>query len=197
LGITGNLTTQELNETALKDSEYLYIEGYLVSSPTAKQTAILAKNIAEKAGVKTSFSLSDPNMVEFFRDGIFEIIGDGVDLLFANEIEALKMANTDDLNTAIGYFKNIAQTFAITRGKKGSLIFDGENLIEIPAFPVTAVDTVGAGDMYAGCLLYGVTNGLDWTSAGKLASLASAELVTNFGARLDIDKLQKLLHQIR
>jgi sugar/nucleoside kinase (ribokinase family) len=197
LGITGNLTTQELNETALKDSEYLYIEGYLVSSPTAKQTAILAKNIAEKAGVKTSFSLSDPNMVEFFRDGIFEIIGDGVDLLFANEIEALKMANTDDLNTAIGYFKNIAQTFAITRGKKGSLIFDGENLIEIPAFPVTAVDTVGAGDMYAGCLLYGVTNGLDWTSAGKLASLASAELVTNFGARLDTDKLQQLLHQIR
>lgn len=197
LGITGNLTTQELDETALKDSEYLYIEGYLVSSPTAKQTAIFAKNIAENTGVKTSFSLSDPNMVEFFRDGIVEIIGKGVDLLFANETEALKMANTDDLNSAMEYFKNLAHTFAITRGKKGSLIFDGENLIEIPAFPVTAIDTVGAGDMYAGCLLYGITNGLDWTSAGKLASLASAELVTNFGARLDTDKLQQLLHQIR
>jgi sugar/nucleoside kinase (ribokinase family) len=197
LGITGNLTTQELDETALKDSQYLYIEGYLVSSPTAKQTAIFAKNIAENTGVKTSFSLSDPNMVEFFRDGIVEIIGKGVDLLFANETEALKMANTDDLNSAMEYFKNLAHTFAITRGKKGSLIFDGENLIEIPAFPVTAIDTVGAGDMYAGCLLYGITNGLDWISAGKLASLASAELVTNFGARLETDKLQQLLHQIR
>ncbi len=197
LGITGNLTTKELNETALKDSDYLYIEGYLVSSPTAKQTAILAKNIAAKAGVKTSLSLSDPNMVEFFRDGIFEIIGDGVDLLFANETEALKIANTGDLDTAIDYFKNIAHTFVVTRGKKGSLIFDGENLLEIPAFPVTAVDTVGAGDMYAGCLLYGITNGLNWTSAGKLASLASAELVTNFGARLDTGTLQELLNQIR
>jgi sugar/nucleoside kinase (ribokinase family) len=196
LGITGDLTTQELDETSLTDSEYLYIEGYLVSSPKAKQTAIFAKNIAEKAGVKTSFSLSDPNMVEFFRDGVLEIIGDGVDLLFANETEALKMANTDDLNIAIDYFKNIAQTFAITRGKEGSLIFNGENLMEIPAFPVTAVDTVGAGDMYAGCLLYGITNGLSWESAGKLASQASAELVTNFGARLETDKLQQLLHQI-
>lgn len=197
LGITGDLTTQELDETALKDSEYLYIEGYLVTSPTAKQTAIFAKNIAEKAGVKTSFSLSDPNMVEFFREGVLEIIGDGVDLLFANETEALKMANTGDLDTAIDYFKNIAQTFAITCGKEGSLIFDGEKLIEIPAFPVTAVDTVGAGDMYAGCLLYGITNGLSWESAGKLASQASAELVTNFGARLETDKLQQLLHQHR
>ncbi|MBL1209374.1 adenosine kinase [Geminocystis sp. GBBB08] len=197
IGVTGDLTLQELDETALKDSEYLYIEGYLVSSPTAKKTAILAKNIAEKNRVKTSFSLSDPNMVEFFRDGILEIIGNGVDLLFANETEALKMANTEDFDQAIAYFKNIAQTFAITRGKKGSVIFEGENLLEIPAFPVTAVDTVGAGDMYAGCLLYGITNGLDWNSAGKLASLASAELVTNFGARLDTNKLKELLNQIR
>lgn len=197
LGITGNLTMEELDETALKDSEYLYIEGYLVSSPIAKKTAIFAKNIAEKANVKTSFSLSDPNMVDFFKDGILEIIGNGVDLLFANEIEALKMANTDDLAVAINYFKNLANTFAITCGKKGSIIFDGENLLEIPAFPVVAVDTVGAGDMYAGCLLYGITNGLDWSDAGKLASLASAELVTNFGARLDTNKLQQLLHQIR
>lgn len=197
LGITGDLTIQELDETALKDSEYLYIEGYLVSSPTAKETAIVAKNIAEKANIKTSFSLSDPNMVDFFKDGILEIIGNGIDLLFANETEALKMSNTDDLATAVNYFKTLANTFAITRGIKGSIIFDGENLLEIPAFPVTAIDTVGAGDMYAGCLLYGITNGLCWNDAGKLASLASAELVTSFGARLETNKIQQLLHQIR
>lgn len=192
LGITGDLTPQELNESALKDSEYLYIEGYLVSSPVAKQTAILAKNIAEKAGVKVSFSLSDPNMVDFFRDGIDEIIGNGVDLLFSNESEALKMANTTDISQAISYLKTLAKTFTITRGKQGSLIFDGEKIIEIEAYPVTAVDTVGAGDMYAGCILYGITNGLGWEKAGKLASLASAKLVTNFGARLDTATLLSL-----
>ncbi|WP_373480837.1 adenosine kinase [Geminocystis sp.] len=196
LGITGDLTPQELNKTALQNSEYLYIEGYLVSSPTAKNTAILAKNIAQKAGVKTAFSLSDPNMVEFFRDGILEIIGDGVDLLFANETEASTMAKTDNLESIITHFKTLARTFAITRGKEGSLIFDGENLHEIPAFPVTAVDTVGAGDMYAGCILYGITNGLTWNDAGKLASVACAKLVTNFGARLETNTLQSLLTQV-
>lgn len=192
LGITGDLTPQELNESALKDSEYIYIEGYLVSSPVAKQTAILAKSIAEKAGVKVSFSLSDPNMVDFFREGITEIIGNGVDLMFSNESEALKMANTTDISIAISYLKTLAKTFVITRGKEGSLIFDGEKMLEIESYPVTAIDTVGAGDMYAGCLLYGITNGLGWEKAGKLASLASAKLVTNFGARLDTATLLSL-----
>ncbi len=193
LGITGDLSSAELKTEAIEDSEYLYIEGYLVSSPIAQKTAIEAKKIAQKAGAKTAFSLSDANMVDFFREGVDTIIGDGVDLLFANETEALKMANTENLTTAINYFKTIAKTFAITLGKKGSLIFDGEELLEIPSFPVNAVDTVGAGDMYAGCLLYGITNGLTWSLAGKLASLASSKLVTSFGPRLTTSELQNIL----
>ncbi|GAB4322089.1 MAG: adenosine kinase [Geminocystis sp.] len=197
LGITSDLGLTEIDNEALKDSQYLYIEGYLVSSPVAKATAIHGKKVAESAGVKTSFSLSDANMVDFFRDGILEIIGDGVDLLFSNEIEALKMANTDKLEDAIAFLQTLAKTFTITRGKEGSLIFDGEKIIEIEPYPVNAVDTVGAGDMYAGCLLYGITNGLGWEKAGKLASLASSKLVTSFGARLDTSVLQSLLEQIK
>lgn len=196
LGITSDLTPQELNESALVNSQYLYIEGYLVSSPVAKATAMKAKQMAQEAGVKTSFSLSDANMVDFFRDGIMEIIGDGVDLLFANEIEALKMANTDNLDSAIAHFQTLAKNFIITLGKQGSLIFHGEKIIKIPPFPVHPVDTVGAGDMYAGCILYGITNGLDWEKAGLLASQASSKLVTSFGARLDKETLQSLLVQV-
>lgn len=196
LGITSDLSQGEINDEALKNSQYLYIEGYLVSSPVAKATAIYGKKVAQEAGVKTSFSLSDANMVDFFRDGILEIIGDGVDLLFSNEIEALKMAQTDKIEDAIAFFQTLAKTFAITRGKEGSLIFDGDRIMEIEAFPVNAVDTVGAGDMYAGCLLYGITNGLGWEKAGKLASLASSKIVTSFGARLETDVLQSLLQTI-
>jgi sugar/nucleoside kinase (ribokinase family) len=196
LGITSELTKAELNQEAITNSEYLYIEGYLVSSPTAKETAIFAKKTAQEAGVKTSFSLSDPNMVDFFSEGILEIIGDGVDLLFANESEALKMVKSDQIEDAIAYFKNIARNFAITRGKQGSLIFDGNQLIEIPPYPVQPIDTVGAGDMYAGCVLYGITNGLSWAKAGKLASLAAATLIQNYGARLETDILHSLLPQI-
>lgn len=196
LGITGELTWAEINETALKDSDYLYIEGYSVSSPSAKATVIKAKQIAQQTGVKTSLSLSDPNMVDFFREGLLEIIGDGVDLLFTNETEALKIANTNKIEVAIAYLKTIAQNFALTRGKKGSIIFAGEQLIEIEPFPVTAVDSVGAGDMYAGCLLYGITNGLSWAKAGKLASRAAAKLVSSFGARLSTDELKSIFREI-
>ncbi|MBF2056239.1 MAG: adenosine kinase [Cyanobacterium sp. T60_A2020_053] len=196
LGITGELSTDELDYQALADSEYLYIEGYLVSSPTAKAAAVKAREFAQNNGVKTAFSLSDANMVDFCRDGIMEVMGAGVDLLFANEVEALKMAETSDLTNAIDYFKTIAKTFAITLGKKGSLIFDGKKVLEIPAFPVTAVDTVGAGDMYAGCVLYGITNGLTWFDSGKLASLASSRLVTSFGPRLSTNELQEIYQSL-
>lgn len=197
LGITGDISENELNVEAIKDSEYLYLEGYLVSSPTAKSTAIKAKQIAEKAGVKTSLSLSDANMVDFFKEGLFEIIGDGLDLIFANEIEALKIANTDNLNNAFEYLKTICKVFAVTRGAKGSLIFDGENMIEVEAQKVKAVDTVGAGDMYAGSFLYGITNNLNYGDSGKLASATSAELVTSFGPRLNTDKIKSILTEIK
>lgn len=193
LGITSDISEQELNISALQDSEYLYMEGYLVSSSTAKATALKAKQIAETSGVKTSFSLSDANMVDFFKDGLLEIIGNGVDLLFANEIESLKMADTNNLNNAIDYLKTISKSFAITRGSKGSLIFDGQNLMEIEPTPVKAVDTVGAGDMYAGSFLYGITNNTSFADSGKLASATSAKLVTSFGPRLTTGELLSIL----
>lgn len=132
-------------------------------------------------------------MVKFFKPGLLEIIGSGVDFLFANESEALLMAETEDIHVAIDYLKTLAKGFAITRGASGSVVFDGENLIEIASFPVKAIDTVGAGDMYAGAFLYGITNGMSFAEAGRLASFASATLVTSLGARLKTEEVQTLL----
>lgn len=196
LGITANLSEKELVPGAIQNSEYLYLEGYLVTSETGKAAAIKAKAIAEASGVKTSFSLSDPNMAKFFRTGLLEMIGTGVNFLFANEAEATTLAETEDLATAIAYFKTLAKGFAITQGAKGSVIFDGENLFEIPTTPVHAIDTVGAGDMYAGAFLYGLTQGFSYEKAGKLASLCAAKIVTCYGPRLTTEDLQTLLKQV-
>ena len=193
LGITATLSEEDLHLDAIEESQYLYIEGYLVSSSTAKVAATKAKNLAKKAGVKTALSLSDPNMVQFFKEGLLEIIGDGIDFIFANEVEALKMADTDDINLAIEHLKTLATSFAITRGGKGSLVFDGETITEIAPVKVKAIDTVGAGDMYAGAFLYGITHGMSFAQAGNLASAASALLVTRFGPRLETEELQSLL----
>jgi sugar/nucleoside kinase (ribokinase family) len=188
LGITGQFSETELVPDALSESEYLYIEGYLVTSPTAITAAIKAREIAQNSGVKTALSLSDPNMAEFFREGLLQIVGSGLDLIFANE---------DDFDSAIAYFKTLAKTFAITRGARGSLVFDGENLIEIETPQVRAIDTVGAGDMYAGAFLYGITHDMGYKAAGQLASLAASRIVTRFGPRLEIEEMQSLAASLR
>jgi sugar/nucleoside kinase (ribokinase family) len=196
LGITGSLSVAELDPDAIANSKYLYLEGYLVTSPTALEAAIQARNIARGAGVNTALSLSDPNMVEFFKAGLTQIIGSGLDFLFANESEAKKMAGTDDLAQTIDYFKTMSRGFAITRGASGSLVFDGANLLEIRSFPAEAIDTVGAGDMYAGAFLYGITNGLSYQRAGTLASLASSRVVCTYGARLTAEELRSLVAEV-
>lgn len=193
LGITSNLSVSEIVPEALQNSEYLYLEGYLVTSPTAKEAAIQARDLARTADVKTALSLSDPNMVDFFKPSLLEMIGSGVDFIFANESEALKMADTGDLTAAIAHFKQLAKGFAITRGAKGSLVFDGQDLVEIAPRKVDAIDTVGAGDMYAGAFLYGMTHGMNCAEAGDLASAASAKVVTCFGPRLSLEETRSLL----
>jgi sugar/nucleoside kinase (ribokinase family) len=197
LGISASFSEVELVPDAIANSTYTYIEGYLVTGEQSKQAAVKAREIAAAAGQKVALTLSDLNMAKFFKQGLLDMIGPGVDLLFANESEACQMAETQDLSVAIQHLKTLAKGFAVTCGPKGSLIFDGETLIEIEPFPVKAIDTVGAGDMYAAGVLYGITNGMSWATAGRLGSLASAKLVTTPGARMPTPELQALLAQIK
>ena len=193
LGVSGSLSTQELIEETLRDSEWFYTEGYLATSDAARHASIEAKRIADAAGVKTALSLSDPNMVKFFKQGLLEMIGSGVELLFANEFEAMGMADTGDLPCALDYIKTISKKFAITRGSKGALVWDGRTLIEIAPVKVDPVDTVGAGDMFAGAFLFGLSQGWDHQRAGDLASAASAKLVTNLGPRISTAETRAIL----
>jgi len=184
LGITETFSVDELHQSAIIDSEYLYIEGYLVTSSTGRHAAIEARKIAEENGVKTALTFSDPAMVQFFKDGLKEMIGEKVDLLFCNDAEALSWADTDDLDTALESLKQVASSFAVTLGSKGALLFDGKKMIEISPHQVKAVDSNGAGDMFAGAFLYGITHGHSFYEAGNIASLAAARVVSQFGPRL-------------
>jgi sugar/nucleoside kinase (ribokinase family) len=196
LGISSSFSEAELVPDTIANSTYTYIEGYLVTGESSKQAAIKAREIATAAGQKVALTLSDQNMAKFFKQGLLNMIGSGVDLLFANESEAFELAGTQNLAEAVAYCQTIAKTFAITLGAKGSIIFDGENLIDIEPFPVKAIDTVGAGDMYAGGVLYGITNGMNWANAGRLGSLASAQVVTTLGARMATADVLSLLDKL-
>lgn len=192
LGITSDLHEKHIHEDALASSEYVYIEGYLVTSETSRAAAIRVRELARKHGVKVAMTFSDPAMVQFFKDGLLEILGDGVDLLFCNEQEAMLLAGTDNLDDAISTLRQHSKAFAITLGAKGALAFDGETMHEIAPHSVTAVDSNGAGDMFAGAFLYAITHGHDFAAAGRLASAASAQVVSQFGPRLNPEQHEPL-----
>lgn len=196
LGITSNFSTKELMEEHIKNSNYLYIEGYLVASPTGKEASIKARKIAEAHNVKTALTFSDVNMVNFFGDGLKEMLGNGVDLLFCNEAEAFAYTKSNDLKEACAALKKIAKTFAITLGPKGALVYDGKEEIHVVTIPVEAVDTNGAGDLFAGAMMYGINHGMTYAEAAKLGCMASSTLVTQFGARLRQEQVTKIKSQL-
>lgn len=193
LGISAELSPAEINADAIAQSSYCYLEGYLTTSESGKAANIAARDIARQHGIKTALTFSDPFVVEHFRDAFTETVGTGIDLLFCNEVEALSYTQTDSLPEASEALKSSAKQFAITCGKQGSVLFDGKEVIEIAAHPVTAVDTNGAGDMFAGAFLYGITHGQSFREAGHLASLAASRIVSQFGPRLALEDYAELL----
>ncbi len=193
LGASETLSIDDLNLDALAHSEYFYVEGYVVTSPTGRAAAIAARQHAEKNQVKTALSLSDPGMVQFFKDGLKEMIGNGVDLLFCNKEEALGWTESDNIEQAAERLKADAKQFVITLGADGALLFDGEKMINIAGCEATAIDTNGAGDMFAGAFLYGITAGQDFEQAGRLASRSAAKVVSQFGPRLRPEQYAGLL----
>lgn len=192
LGITATYSVKEIDEAALKDSEYLYIEGYLVTGESSLHAMKVAKGLAEEQGVKTALTFSDPSMVKYFKDQMGEVVGSGVDLLFCNEEEAMLFTGTETISQAVEALKRFAQSFAVTLGAKGALVFDGTNEIKIEPFPTKAIDTNGAGDLFAGAFLYALTHGKSYAEAGRLASLASSKVVSKWGPRLDEDQAKEL-----
>lgn len=184
LGITADLHEKHINENALANSDYVYIEGYLVTSDTSRAAAIKVRELARKHGVKVALTFSDPGLTQYFRDGLLEMLGDGIDLLFCNEQEAKTFSQKDTLEEAIEFIKGYAKQFVITLGSQGALAFDGEQEVRTPAEKITPVDTNGAGDMFAGAFLYAITHGYDFAAASRLAVASAGLLITQFGPRL-------------
>lgn len=196
LGITADFSEAELHLDELRQAHYLYVEGYLVTSDMSRNAVLKARAVAREHGVKTAMTFSDPAMVTYFGDGVRDMLGGGVDILFCNREEACTFTGKSDLNEAIAALRPLAGKLVVTLGSDGALVEDDSGRTEIAPHPVKAVDTNGAGDMFAGAFLYGVTQGMDNARAGKLASMSAARLITEFGARLDKAVHQELLGMV-
>ncbi len=196
LGITADFCEEELHLDDLKESQYLYIEGYLVTSDVSRAAAIQARQVAKEHGVKVAMTFSDPAMVTYFKDNMAEMIGEHIDILFGNEEECMTFTGKDNMDEAIVELQKIADKLVITLGSKGAMVVNGDDVITVAANKVEAVDTNGAGDMFAGAFMHGVTQGWDDEKSAKLANAAAAEIVSVFGARLDSSTHEKLLKAV-
>lgn len=192
LGISETLSVDELDPVTIAQSRFVYIEGYLVTSPTGRAAAIELRKIAQANQTKTALSLSDPAMVQFFREGLVEMLGDGVDLIFCNRDEALGFTQTHNLQDACTELKKYCKQFAITCGGEGALVFDGEKQTQVAGVAVKAVDTNGAGDMFAGAFLYAINQNKDFATAARFANIAAAKVVSQYGPRLKAEQYGEL-----
>jgi sugar/nucleoside kinase (ribokinase family) len=185
LGITSTFGPDQLEEELIARSNYLYIEGYLAASDTGFEAALSAQKMGKRWGARVAITLSDPFIVDVFKSRLQELVDNGVDLLFCNEDEAKAFTGQEDTESACASLRDQVNGYAVTCGPRGAFVYDREESIESPGFRVDAVDTNGAGDMFAGAYLFGMTNGYDVTQSARLATYSSAQVVSQFGPRLE------------
>lgn len=183
LGANEDYSREGLDEETIRRSEWLYIEGYKLTSDAGFEAVTRSIELAKENCTRLALTLSDKFIVDVFRQRVDDIIGD-MDLIFCNDLEARSYTEKDNNEAAYQELKKLGCDFAMTMGPKGSLLsWKGQDL-EIPAYEAKSVDTTGAGDMYAAGFFYGLTHGRKPEVAGRLGSLAASRIVSQYGARL-------------
>jgi len=185
LGVSNNFSRLEVKDDVLACSEWFYIEGYLMTDINRTSVIASAVKYAKGCGAKIALSLSDPFVASEFSDNIKSIIGDGVDLIFCNQDEAIAFTKASSIQQALKLLKNYCKTFVVTRGSKGAKIFDGKLTYDFPGLKVNAVDTNGAGDMFAGIFLSAVSSGKSYQDSAVVANYAASKIVEQYGPRLN------------
>ena len=191
LGASVLLEPKDLDLSAIREAKILYLEGYLWDNPDAKNAFIKAAEIAKNAGKKVALSLSDSFCVNRHRESFKELVEDYIDILFANEDEITTLYKTSNLNSAVEKLKKKCELAALTIGKHGSILIANGKEISIEPFILgKAIDSTGAGDLYAGGFLKGLSDGLTPLISAKIGSLCAGQIVTEFGSRSNSDLLK-------
>jgi sugar/nucleoside kinase (ribokinase family) len=192
LGVSAELDDAALHPHDIVKSKIYYMEGYLAASPTGLKAALKGRQVAREAGVALALTLSDVSMIQFCKAGLDAMLGDGVDYLFCNQEEAQVWCGSQDLDVVKETLKKLAKMVCLTRGPEGSEIITAQDSWHVPAEKVKAIDTNGAGDMFAGAFLYAITRGYSPEQAANLGNHAAAAVVSQHGNRLTLGQLSTI-----
>ena len=184
LGISGDLSPDDIDTEMVGNAAILYLEGYLWDKPHAKDAFRRAMSIAHESGRRVALTLSDPFCVDRHRDSFRQIVRDDIDILFANEAELLSLYETDDFDAALETAVGEVAIAAITRSEKGAVVASASERHAIPAEPIaTLVDTTGAGDLFAAGFLNGMATNQPLKTCGEMGCAAASVVIQLLGAR--------------
>jgi sugar/nucleoside kinase (ribokinase family) len=183
LGSSEFFGPEHVDADLIAAAQVTFFEGYLFDRPEAKEAYWKASTIAHDAGRRVSLSLSDTFCVERHRAEWRDLVSDRVDILFANEAEAMALYEVDTFDEALAAARADVEIAIITRGPRGSVVARDDALVEVEAHPVEVVDTTGAGDLYAAGFLFGFTRDRTMETCGRLGSVAASAVLGHTGAR--------------
>lgn len=192
LGTSVVHSLEEVDFDALAQAKWLYLEGYLLTDQPRTDMVLALVKFARDNDVKIALSLSDPFVVAVFEAAIRQVLEGGIDLLFCNADEAKAFTQDNDLERAAQAMLNFSAVVAITDGARGALVAQASQVTHVAGFPANAVDTNGAGDMFAGAFLAAYVAGADTAAAASFGNRCAAKVVAKYGPRLSKAALQTL-----
>ena len=184
LGVASEFGAVDLHDAHLTSTQIVYLEGYLWEQAPAKAAMREAIEVAHLHEASVALTVSDPFCVQHHKAEFLELLNGDLELLFANEEEAMMLFGASSFDAAVDAVAETGVLAVLTRGARGSVVVTASGPIEVPAAPVgQVVDTTGAGDLFAAGFLYGITNGLQPEEAARLGGVCAAEVISHVGAR--------------
>ena len=181
LGIAGKVSDKDIDENAVKNSELVFLEGYLWDEGDPKS----AFDKAMKLSNKTAMSLSDQFCVDRHKKSFLDLVKNKLDIIFANEQEVLSLIDTKNFNEVVSFGKKLGKLIVITRGEKGSIAIHNNEVVECNVKKgLKIVDLTGAGDLFAAGFLHGYVNNLSMKQSLEKGTNMSSKVIQIFGARL-------------
>jgi fructokinase len=182
LGIAGKINENDIDEKAIKESEMIFLEGYLWDKGEPKS----AFNKAMSFSRTKAMSLSDQFCVERHKNDFLDLVSNKLDIIFANEQEIKSLIDAKDFEDVVAFGKQIKKILIITRGEKGSVAIKNKEVIECKSKTnLKIVDLTGAGDLFAAGFLHGFINNNSTKEALEKGTDMSAKIIQKVGARLN------------
>jgi len=187
LGISSELSSHDVSEEVAGRARIMFLEGYLFDKDKGKSAFLEAARDCRAGGGKTGITISDPFCVDRHRTDFLMMIEHELDFVIGNEAEIKSLFETDDLEEALAKTAAMCPLVVCTRSGDGVTILSGLRRIDIPVTKVVPVDASGAGDQFAAGFLFGLSQGLDLETCGRIGCVCAQEVIMHIGPRPETD----------